>query len=98
MDSEKKFRLSFTGASLRLPEMSEMARLVVEDGWSNVTKEAVIKGGNNKTAGTQFREIKDRLQTMTNSQLEILAHGDLLSQKQRGEEILQRHFQHFEEA
>lgn len=80
MDNSK-YRLSFTAASLRLPEMSEMAKRFLEEGHS-ITKEAIITGGNKRTTDREFRELKFRLETLTPQQLEFLAFGDFLIQKQ----------------
>ena len=81
MDNSK-YRLSFTAASLRLPEMSEMAKRFLEEGHKNITKDAIITGGNTRTTDREFRELKFRLETLTPQQLEFLAFGDFLIQKQ----------------
>src|SRR5690606_14768263 len=78
----KKYRLSFTAASLRLPEMSEMAKRFLEEGHKKITKEDIITGGNTRTTDREFRELKFRLVTLTPQQLEFLAFGDFLIQKQ----------------
>lgn len=82
MNKEGKYRLSFIAASLRLPEMSEFAREYCEKGLEIITKESIIKGGNERTAAREFREIRDRVNALTDRQIEILAYGDLISQKQ----------------
>jgi hypothetical protein len=82
MNKTGKYRLSFTAASLRLQEMSEFAREYREKGLDSITKDAIIKGGNERTAAREFREIKDRINTLTDRQISILADGDLISQKQ----------------
>ena len=82
MNKVGKYRLSFTAASLRLQEMSEFAREYCEKGLEVITKESIIRGGNERTAVREFREIKFRINTLTDRQIEILAYGDMLSQKQ----------------
>ena len=82
MNKVGKYRLSFTAASLRLQEMSEFAREYKEKGLDSISKDLIIKGGNERTAEREFREIKFRINTLTDRQIEILAYGDLLSQKQ----------------
>ncbi|MBU1821160.1 MAG: DUF1819 family protein, partial [Bacteroidetes bacterium] len=77
-----KYRLSFTGASLMLAEMSELARWYLEHGRESVDKQAIIKGQKTKTIVTQFREVKLRVDSLTQPQLELLAYGDQVAQKQ----------------
>jgi hypothetical protein len=82
MDRNNKYRLSFTGASLMLSEMSLIANAYLEKGPEGIDKASVIKGQKAKTIRTQFREIQVRIDTLTNNQLELLAKGDIISQKQ----------------
>lgn len=82
MDREKKYRMSFTAASLRVPEMAEMARMVQVEGLENITKEALIKGRSSKTAVRELIELKIRIGTLTKQQLDLLAEGDVLIQRQ----------------
>jgi hypothetical protein len=82
MDKEKKYRLSFTAASLRLPEMVELARSYLNEEINNIEKELVIRGRNARTTDREFREIKFRIDTLTPNQLNILANGDAPAQKQ----------------
>ncbi|MBC6992231.1 DUF1819 family protein [Hymenobacter sp. BT491] len=79
--TEKKYRLSFTAASLRLPEMSKLAKLYLDDEASSVNKEQVIRGRNTPTTEREFREIKHRIDTLTTKQITILAHSDVIGQK-----------------
>lgn len=65
-----------------LSEMSELAKLYLEQGLENIDKQRVIKGQKGKTIETQYREIRLRIDTLTQTQLEILAYGDLVAQKQ----------------
>jgi hypothetical protein len=82
MDREKKYRLSFTAASLRVPEMADMAKLYLNEGPGSVTKESLIKGRSTKTAVRELTELKLRIETLTQQQLEVLAEGDVVVQKQ----------------
>lgn len=82
METQNKYRLSFTGASLMLAKMAELAGIYLEHGPEGIDKQGVIKGQKAKTIGTQFREIRLRIDTLTRQQLEILAHGELVAQKQ----------------
>jgi hypothetical protein len=81
MDREKKYKLSFTAASLRMPEMSELARSILNKEKDADIREKIIKSQNTRTADRKFRELKFRVDTLTDYQLEILAHGDVLSRK-----------------
>ncbi len=82
----RKYKLSFTAASLRLNEMVKIARLVLKDDIDdlNEIKESgeVFGSVKNRTTDREFREIKQRLKKLTQDQIEILANEDLLSQKQ----------------
>lgn len=82
MDREKKYRLSFIAASLRVPEMAEMARMCLNEGLENITKETLLKGRSSKTAVRELTELKIRIGTLTEQQLSLLAQGDVLAQKQ----------------
>ncbi len=65
-----------------LPEMAELSRVYLENGPESIDRQRVIKGQKAKTIGTQYRELRLRVDTLTHSQLEILAHGDQVAQKQ----------------
>lgn len=65
-----------------LPEMSELAAAYLKDSKKEIDKASVVKSQKAKTIGTQFREIKLRLDTLTIKQLKILAEADIISQKQ----------------
>jgi hypothetical protein len=82
MASEEKYRLSFTGASLMLPEMAALAHAVLTQKKQAIDKAAIIKGEKAKTIDVQFRELRLRVELLTTKQLEILALGDTASQKQ----------------
>lgn len=79
---EKKYRLSFTAASLRLSEMSNLARIYLETELADIKKEDIIRGRNSRTTEREFREVKLRIKELSDSQLHILAFGDIISQKQ----------------
>ncbi len=74
--------MSFTGASLMLPKMSELAGIYLDQRAEGIDKKQVIQGQKAKTIRTQYRELKLRLDPLTRAQLTILAHGDLVAQKQ----------------
>lgn len=86
MSANTKYLLSFTAASLRLNEMVKIARLVLGNGINDlneIKKSGEVFGSvKNRTTDREFREIKHRLKKLTQDQIEILAHEDLLSQKQ----------------
>ena len=83
MTKEKKYRLSFTAASLRLAEMSNLAKSYLEhDSDGAIVKEQVIRGRNSRTTDREFREINWRIKKLTDPQLEILAYGDVIAQQQ----------------
>lgn len=82
MDKKNKYRLSFTAASLRAPEMAEMARRYSEEGPESLTKESMLKGRSSKTAVRELIELKLRIETLTEQQMQLLAQGDVLVQKQ----------------
>ena len=82
MASEDKYRLSFTGASLMLPEMSALAHALLMQKEQAIDKAAIIKGQKARTIDRQFRELRHRVELLTTIQLEILAFGDTASQKQ----------------
>lgn len=82
MNEEKKYRLSFTAASLRVSEMSELAKKYLESEANLVEKEEVIKGRKFRTTDREFREIRFRIEKLTDQQLQILAEGDVVAKKQ----------------
>lgn len=83
MTKEKKYRLSFTAASLRLTEMSNLSKIYLEHGSEEpIVKEQVIRGRNARTTDREFREINFRVKNLSNPQLEILAYGDMIAQRQ----------------
>jgi len=83
---KSKYTFAFTAASLRLSEMVKVARALRESGNQNlnVVKESGVVFGSvkNRTTDRQFREIRKRLEGLTPAQIELLATGDLIAQKQ----------------
>ena len=86
MVENKKYILSFTAASLRLNEMVKVASALMDDDSTNLNEvrdsRIVFGSVKNRTTEREFREIKHRLEKLTPDQLEVLVHGDLISQKQ----------------
>ncbi len=86
MEKDSKYKLSFTGASLRLYESVKVAKAALDQGITDLKKirldGIVFSSVKVKTAITEFREIRYRLETLNPQQLDILIHGDLISQKQ----------------
>ena len=86
MEDVKKYKLSFTAASLRLNEMVKVASALMDDDSTNLNEvrdsRIVFGSVKNRTTEREFREIKHRLEKLTSDQLEVLVHGDLISQKQ----------------
>ena len=86
MDKTKKYILSFTALSLRLNEMVKVAQTIVENDISDLKKVrgsgVVFTSVKKRTSEREFREIWKRLEKLTPEQMEILIHGDLISQKQ----------------
>jgi len=81
----RKYKLSFTAASLRLNEMVKVARYALEHNVEELqqVRDSHIVFGSVKlrTTEREFREIKNRLEKLTPEQLDVLAHGDYISQK-----------------
>lgn len=86
MVENNKYILSFTAASLRLTEMVKVASALRDDDSTNLNEvrdSRIVFGSiKNRTTEKEFREIKHRLEKLTSDQLEVLVHGDLISQKQ----------------
>ena len=78
--------LSYAVYSLRLNEMVKVANYALENDIKDLEKvrDAEIMLGSVKSISFEktFYQVRKRLETLTLAQLEILAHGDLLSQKQ----------------
>src|ERR1035437_344977 len=86
MGKKSKYILSFTAASLRLNEMVKVAKTAFDNDISNLheVRESgvVFNSVKTRTSDREFREIRKRLEYLTPSQIDILIHGDLISQKQ----------------
>lgn len=86
MNSQSKYILSFTAASLRLNEMVKVAKAAYENNTNDLkmVKESgvVFSSVKTRTSDREFREIKKRLEKLTPEQIHILMHSDLISQKQ----------------
>ncbi len=86
MAKHRKYRLSFTAASLRLNEMVKVAKAAIEMGISDLKmlKDSGVVFGSvkSRTSDREFREIRNRLKTLTPDQINVLINGDLISQKQ----------------
>ena len=86
MADQSRYVLSFTAASLRLNEMAKVAKAASDMGVSDLKmlKDSGVVFGSvkNRTSEREFREIRNRLETLTHEQLNVLINGDLISQKQ----------------
>ncbi len=86
MQKEPKYILSFTAASLRLNEMVKVAKAAQKDNISDLSlvreNRVVFNSVKKRTSDREFREIRKRLEKLTDEQKDILIHGDLNSQKQ----------------
>jgi len=83
--NKSTYIFSFTAASLRLNELVKVAKYAHEHGIVdfNMVKDAgiVFSDVKSRTSDRQFREIRHRLEMLTNAQLEILINDDLIGQK-----------------
>lgn len=86
MAKERKYKLSFTAASLRLNEMVKVAKTANDMGISDLK---MLKGSGvvfgsvkSRTSTREFQEIQKRLDSLTLDQVLLLIDGDLISQKQ----------------
>ena len=90
------YSFSYTAASLRLNEMIKVANTLLNEGKADLTmvKENGIAFSSTKTSTSirEFREIKNRLKKLTPKQLDIIANGDLNSQKQIGFLSMCKHY------
>ena len=86
MKTESKYILSFTAASLRLNEMVKVAQAAQENDSSdlNMVKESGVVFGSvkSRTTDREFREVRKRLETLNPDQINIMIHGNFISQKQ----------------
>lgn len=86
MEKQSKYSLAFTAASLRLNDMVKVAEISLEHGITDLREirhsKKVFNSGKAQTSDREFREIRKRLEYLTPDQMDILAHGSLVSQKQ----------------
>ena len=86
MEKQSKYSLAFTAASLRLNDMVKVAVIALEHGLTDLRgireNETVFNSGKAQTSDREFREIRKRMEYLTLDQMDILAHGSLMSQKQ----------------
>lgn len=86
MKDQPKYSLAFTAASLRLNDMVMAAKAIKEHGIADYRELSEMhvdfKSGKAETSRRSFREIRNRLIQLTSDQLEILAEGSLIQQKQ----------------
>lgn len=80
---KEKYLLSFTAASSMLPDFTRLALLAAENEF-NLEKLSAIHLAKEKgsTKVRQFRELKHRLKTLTREEMNLLANGSLMEQKQ----------------
>ena len=86
MQRESKYILSFTAASLRLNEMVKVAKAACDNNTTNLrsVQESgiVFSSVKTRTSDREFREVRKRLEKLTDGQISILINGDLIAQKQ----------------
>jgi len=86
MDNTPKYILSFTALSLRLNEMVKVAKTAFDNDISDLMEvresRVVFNSVKTRTSDREFREIRKRLEKLTPDQMQVLVHGDLISQKQ----------------
>jgi len=81
MVNNKKYAFSFTGASVLFPETLTIAEIYFKSHDWEKTKTKIIEGNLlNKIKGAtferEFRELKKRINVLSQQQLNILCHGD----------------------
>lgn len=84
--TKSSYTFAFTAASLRLNEMVKVAQFAVTTGITDLKKikdEQIVFGSvKSGTTERQFREIRKRIEGLTSIQIELLATGDLVTQRQ----------------
>ena len=75
-----KYDFSFTASSLRLNELCLVARHQFEGTTIDYVNE--LGNGNSSTGKRMLAEFDKRLSFLTDKELQMLVHGDLISQKQ----------------
>ncbi len=80
--NKNKYNFSYTGFSLRIPEMLKMAEsLYYDESFDHIEE---LGGGKEATAKKFRNEINKRLKLLTNEQLELFVKGGFTSQTQIG--------------
>lgn len=80
--NKNKYNFSYTGFSLRIPEMLKMAKSIYHKSDFDYINEL---GNGKATTAKKFRnEINKRLKTLTDEQLEVFVNGGLTAQTQIG--------------
>ncbi|HEY5590334.1 MAG TPA: DUF1819 family protein [Paludibacter sp.] len=86
MGKKSTYSFSFTAASLRLNDTVKVAKAAFANGISDFKEVresgVVFDSVTTQTSMREFREIRNRLEYLTPTQMEILIDGDLISQKQ----------------
>jgi len=75
-----KYDFSFTASSLRLNELCLVARHELEG--TTIDHVSELGNGNSSTGKRMLAEFNKRLSFLTDKELQMLVHGDLISQKQ----------------
>lgn len=82
MGSKSKYRFSFTAASLMLSELINYARILTEN---NFSIDSLVADSLNKekakTNKREFAELKIRIATLSNEEIQLLVESDLSTQK-----------------
>jgi hypothetical protein len=76
----EKYDFSYTSTSLRLQELLKVATAMQEGRELDFTNE--LGGGKTSTGKRRKTEFEKRLKGLTPDELELLIHGDLISQRQ----------------
>jgi hypothetical protein len=76
----EKYDFSYTSTSLRLQELLKVATAMKEGRELDFTNE--LGGGKTSTGKRRKTEFEKRLKGLTSDELELLIHGDLVSQRQ----------------
>lgn len=82
MAVKEKYRFSFTAGSSQIADFTRLAKMVVDAGYEldRISRDDVGKG-KERTNQRHFQELRIRLGTLTNEEIEVLADGDLNDKK-----------------
>lgn len=80
MTKNPSYSFSFLTASMNIHEMVKVAQSIVEERVMDATNE--LGNGKKNTGQKKLQEYTNRINTLTQKQLDILANGNLNSQKQ----------------